>query len=132
VTIHYSQFTIQHSLFTISRVALPSLVSDFHLTMPLIEYVLEPVLEHPALKAALEAAAGAPPERSREVTLSGLTRAGKAMVVAGIAHELRVRKRERPVVVLTADNETAERLRETTSTFLDWLESGAGPHYEPG
>jgi len=87
--------------------------------------LLEPVLEHPAFRAALEAAAGAARERSREVTLSGLTRAGKAMVVAGIAHELRARKLDRPVVVLTADNETAERLRETASTFLDWLESGA-------
>src|SRR2546425_1198595 len=100
--------------------------------MPPIESLLEPVLEHPALKAALEAALGAPRERSREITLSGLTRTGKAMVVAGIAHGLRARKRERPVVVLTADNEAAERLRETTSTFLDWLESGAGPNYEPG
>src|SRR5437660_8063390 len=108
------------------------IVSDFHLIMPSIESLLEPVLEHPALKAALGAALGAAGERAHEVTLSGLTRAGKAMVVAGIAHELRARKRERPVVVLTADNETAERLRETTSTFLDWLESGAGPNYEPG
>src|SRR6266566_2821473 len=121
-----------HSPFTISRVALPSLVSDFHLTMPSIESLLEPVLEHPSFRAALEAAAAAPRARAREVTLSGLTRTGKAMVVAGIAHELRARKRERPVVVLTADNETAERLRETTSTFWDWLESGAGPNYEPG
>src|SRR5437762_3626600 len=99
--------------------------------MPLMRSLLEPVLEHPAFRAALEAAAGTARERSREVALSGLTRAGKAMVVAGIAHELRARKRDRPVVVLTADNETAERLRETTSTFLDWLESGGGPNSEP-
>ena len=93
--------------------------------MPLMRSLLEPVLEHPAFRAALEAAAGTARERSREVALSGLTRAGKAMVVAGIAHELRARKLDRPVVVLTSDNETAERLRETASTFLDWLESGA-------
>src|SRR5438445_4229053 len=117
---HRFDVTIHH----FSRCA-SALVSDFHLTMPPIESLLEPVLEHPALKAALGAALGAAGERSREITLSGLTRAGKAMVVAGIAHELRAHKLERPVVVLTADNETAERLRETTSTFLDWLESGA-------
>ncbi|PYV06009.1 MAG: hypothetical protein DMG26_04100 [Acidobacteria bacterium] len=104
---------------TLSRLRPPNAV------MPLMRSLLEPVLEHPAFRAALEAAAGAARERSREVTLSGLTRAGKAMVVAGIAHELRARKLDRPVVVLTADNETAERLRETASTFLDWLESGA-------
>src|SRR5437773_6177923 len=100
--------------------------------MPQIESLLEPVLDHPAFKAAWGAASSAARAERRTVTLSGLTRTGKALVIAGIAHELRVRKRERPVVVLTADNETAERLRETTSTFLDWLESGSGPNYEPG
>ena len=99
--------------------------------MPQIESLLEPVLDHPAFKAALGAASSAARAERRTVTLSGLTRTGKALVIAGIAHEFRVRKFDRPVVVLTADNETAERLRETTSTFLDWLESGAAPNHEP-
>ena len=85
--------------------------------MPHIRSLLQPVLQHPAFRATLKAAAEGP----SEVILSGLTRAAKAMVVAGLAHELR-----RPLVVLTADNETAEHLEQTTSTFLEWLEGKAG------
>jgi transcription-repair coupling factor (superfamily II helicase) len=94
--------------------------------MPLTEALLQPVFDHPSFKAALAAVSEATDGRAGHVTLSGLTGAGKALIVAGLAHEIRARKIERPLLVVTSDNETAEQLRETTSTFLDWLESGAG------
>jgi transcription-repair coupling factor (superfamily II helicase) len=56
------------------------------------------------------------------VTISGLTSSAKALVVAGVAHQL-----ARPVVVLTSDNETAAHLQRTTSTFCGWLEPLSSP-----
>ncbi len=89
--------------------------------MPHPHSLLQPVFEHPAFRATCQglkqACRSAGPEGQAEVTLSGLTRSAKALVVAGLAHELR-----RSVVLLTADNETADRLSETASTFLQWLE----------
>ena len=91
--------------------------------MPQIEDLLQPILEHPSFRAALGELSQPTPG---EVALSGLTSTAKALVVAGIAHAV-----ELPIVVLTADNESAERLRETTATFLEWLEPqgdrSAGP-----
>ena len=58
---------------------------------------------------------------ARPVALSGLTPAAKALVVAALAHQL-----QRPVVVLTRDNEAAQAYRQTTATFLEWLKPGAG------
>jgi transcription-repair coupling factor (superfamily II helicase) len=87
--------------------------------MPYLETLLQPVFEHPAFRAALAAGAS---EAAAQVVLSGLTPPAKALVVAGLAHELK-----RSLVVLTADNETADRLRQTAATFLEWLEPGATP-----
>lgn len=78
--------------------------------------LLRPVFDHPAFRAARSALEGGGPE----ISLSGLTPTAKSVVVAGLAHELR-----RPLVVFTRDNETADRLRQTTSTFLAWIEGVA-------
>ncbi|MGA3325316.1 MAG: transcription-repair coupling factor [Terriglobia bacterium] len=84
-----------------------------------IHSLLQPLLEHASVRAAIAAlsvpAAGQPP------AISGLTPAAKALVVAALAHQV-----ERPVVVLTQDNETAQNYRQTTATFLEWLKPGAG------
>jgi transcription-repair coupling factor (superfamily II helicase) len=74
--------------------------------------LLQPIFDHPALRAAREAASAS----QAEFAISGLTRPAKALVVAGLAHKI-----ARPLVVLTRDNETAERLRQTASTFFTWL-----------
>ena len=49
--------------------------------------------------------------------LGGLTRTAKALIVASLGHELGC-----PIIVLTSDNETADRLCSATRTFLHWLE----------
>lgn len=83
--------------------------------------LLTPILAHAAFQGALEAlkaeAAGSAP-----ATLSGLTLSAKALVVAGLAHQV-----ARPVVVLTSNNEAATSLERTTSTFLKWLEPRTSP-----
>jgi transcription-repair coupling factor (superfamily II helicase) len=80
-----------------------------------LEARLAPLLDHPALRAAREAArqdtAG-----PRSLTLSGLTPGAKALVVAAVAASA-----VSPVLVLTSGNESADRLSRMTSTYLDWL-----------
>lgn len=90
--------------------------------MPDLRSLLQPVFDHPAFGATRAAAESPPVETRGEPTLSGLTRSGKALVVAGLAHEV-----QRPLIVFTANNETADRLCRTASTFLEWLEPGTGP-----
>jgi len=80
--------------------------------MPHLRSLLQPVFDHPALRAARAAACAG----QFELVLSGLTRPAKGLVVAALAQELR-----RPLLVLTRDNETAERLRGTAATFFTWL-----------
>ena len=77
--------------------------------------LLQPVLDHPSFQAVRSKCASA---GGSEVHLSGLTRPAKAAVLAGLAYEL-----ARPLIVLTAD---PDALRETTATFLNWLEPGSG------
>jgi len=89
--------------------------------MPCIQSLIQAILDHEAFRAVCRTLVGEGREGLPPVTLSGLTGSAKALVVAGLAHELR-----RPVVVLTSDNEAAEELRGTTCTFLDWLEGTAG------
>src|SRR5208337_4432822 len=90
--------------------------------MPNLRSLLDPILEHAAFRGALEALTAVAPGARTPVTISGLTRSAKALVVAGLAHQL-----ARPVVVLTADNETAAHLQRTTSTFRAWLEPLSSP-----
>ncbi|HEV2493898.1 MAG TPA: transcription-repair coupling factor [Terriglobia bacterium] len=85
--------------------------------MSLIEQLLQPVLQHASVKMLLGEVSA--PEGRGEIALSGLTGTAKALLVAGMAHAV-----ERPIVVFTQDNESAERLRTTTATFLEWLEAG--------
>ena len=77
-----------------------------------LQSLLQPVFDHAAFRAA-RAAVSAP---GGESSLSGLTRPAKALVIACLAHEF-----QRPLVVLTRDNETAQRLRQAAATFFTWL-----------
>jgi transcription-repair coupling factor (superfamily II helicase) len=91
--------------------------------MPDLRSLLQPLLDHPALRAARAALVGGPPRApaTEPITLSGLTPSGKAMVVAALTPQV-----QHPVVVLTKDNEAAQAYCQTTSTFLNWLEPAAG------
>jgi len=80
--------------------------------------LLQPLLDHPSVRAAQEALSR---QSALPAAVSGLTPAAKALVVAALAHQLR-----RPVVVLTRDNESAQAYKQTTATFLDWLKPGSG------
>ncbi|MFB3923838.1 MAG: transcription-repair coupling factor [Terriglobia bacterium] len=87
--------------------------------MPSLQSLIQPVFNH----GAFQAACGTVRENApAQIAISGLTGAAKALVVAGLAHEA-----NRPIVVVTADNEAADRLRRSAATFLDWLEPGSGP-----
>jgi len=88
--------------------------------MPDLRHLLNPILEHLAFRGALQALEEAAPSEGARVTLSGLTPSAKGLVVAGAACQL-----SRPVIVLTADNETAANLQRTTSTFAAWLDPGS-------
>jgi transcription-repair coupling factor (superfamily II helicase) len=90
--------------------------------MPNLRSLLNPILEHAAFRGAVQALKAVASGARTPVTISGLARSAKALVVAGLAHQL-----GRPVVVLTADNETAASLQRTTSTFLAWLEPLSRP-----
>ncbi len=80
--------------------------------------LLQPILEHPSLRKAIEVISG--PSASR-IAISGLTISAKSLVLAALAHQS-----GRPMVVLVKDNEATEKFRQTTSTLLDWLEPGTG------
>jgi transcription-repair coupling factor len=90
--------------------------------MPNLQSLLHPILEHAAFRSALRALTADSSAARSPVTISGLTSSTKALVVAGVAHQL-----SRPVVVLTSDNETAAHLQRTTSTFCAWLEPLSSP-----
>jgi transcription-repair coupling factor (superfamily II helicase) len=80
--------------------------------------LLQPLLEHASVRAAIAALSG---PAAQPLAISSLTPAAKALVVAALAHQVK-----RPVVVLTQDNEAAQNYRQTTATFLEWLKQGAG------
>jgi transcription-repair coupling factor (superfamily II helicase) len=102
--------------------------------MPEIRSLLQPILDCAPLRVVRQALG----ERLRSegfrspdfppLTVCGLTRPAKALVLAGLAHDLR-----RPLVVLTSDNEAAEAMRASASAFLAWLEpeGGAAVHTLP-
>jgi len=77
-----------------------------------LDSILQPVFAHPAFRDACAAATTG----SRRVVLSGLTRSAKALIVAGLTHELR-----RPLLVLTKDNGAADYLQQNAATFLGLL-----------
>ncbi|HUZ45102.1 MAG TPA: transcription-repair coupling factor [Terriglobia bacterium] len=88
--------------------------------MSSIHSLLQPIFEHPALKATGEKSDAGALEAGSRISISGLTRPAKGVVSAALAHRL-----ARPTLVLTADNESAERLCLTASTVLGWLDPGA-------
>ena len=79
-----------------------------------MDSILQPVFAHPAFRDACAAATTG----VRGVVLSGLTRSAKALIVAGLAHELR-----RPLLVLTKDNGSAGYLQQNAAAFLGLLKS---------
>jgi transcription-repair coupling factor (superfamily II helicase) len=81
--------------------------------------LLQPLLEHASVRAAI--AALAQPTAGQPPAISSLTPTAKALMVALLAHQVK-----RPVVVLVGDNEAAQNYRQSTATFLEWLEHGAG------
>ena len=87
-----------------------------------LQSLLNPILDHAAFRGALQALTADASGARSPATISGLTSSAKALVVAGVAHQL-----SRPVVVLTSDNETAANLQRTTSTFCAWLEPLSSP-----
>jgi transcription-repair coupling factor (superfamily II helicase) len=80
--------------------------------------LIQPLLENASVRAAIATLSD---PAAKPIALSGLTPPAKALVVAALAHQVK-----RPVVVLTKDNEAAQNYRQTTATFLDWLNPGAG------
>jgi len=73
--------------------------------MPDLRSLLNSVLECAAVRGVLQAVTTFAPGAGAPVILAGLTSSAKALVVAGLAHQV-----ERPLVVVTADNETAANL----------------------
>ncbi|MGH9430551.1 MAG: transcription-repair coupling factor [Terriglobia bacterium] len=63
---------------------------------------------------------GFPVGQPAACSLSGLTRTAKAIVIAGLAHEL-----GHPLLVVTSDNEAADQISRSVEAFLNWLEPGA-------
>lgn len=100
--------------------------------MSKVNSLLGPIFAHPSFQAVhqfLDRTAGPP---AGGLALSGLTASAKALVVAGLAHGI-----ARPLVVLTADNESADRLARAATTFLAWLGQqkisvGVLPEYDCG
>lgn len=101
--------------------------------MPRSSSLLNPVVDHPLLveirsQLALEATSRelAPEANLRSegepLCLGGLTETAKALVIASLAH-----RGKRQIIVLTSDNEAADRLRSVTATFLRWLKPDTTP-----
>ena len=84
--------------------------------MPDIRSLLQPILVHPVIEVARASAT-----TGINVSLSGLTATAKAVATAAWAHQIK-----RPLVAITASNETAEQFQTTARTILEWLEPGAG------
>ncbi len=92
----------------------------------IVEGRLAPLLDHPALLAAREIGR----VRGGSVTISGLTPTAKGFIIAAAASHVRgegpgererARNGSQSLLVLTSDNETADRLARTAATFLGWL-----------
>src|SRR5271157_2341560 len=100
--------------------------------MSKVSSLLDLIFGHPSFQAVrglLDRTAG---PQAGDFALSGLTPSAKALVVAGLAHQI-----AGPLVVLTADNESADRLSRAVTTFLAWLgdqKVGVGvlPEYDCG
>jgi transcription-repair coupling factor (superfamily II helicase) len=89
--------------------------------MSSIQPLIQSILEQPAFRTVQERVQAPSAGDRAETSISGLTPAAKGVAAAALAHQL-----ARPVVVITGDNDAAERLVRTASTVLDWIEPGAG------
>ena len=89
--------------------------------MSSIQPFVQSILEHPAFRAVQERLQTPSAAAEAGLSISGLTPAAKGVAAAALAHQL-----ARPVIVITGDNDAAERLIKTASTVLDWIEYGAG------
>ncbi len=87
--------------------------------MSFIQSLLQPILDHPAFQAAVEFAETDSGRAADGISISGLIPPAKGIAVGVLAHKL-----NRPVIVITADNDAAESLARTASTVLDWFEPG--------
>jgi transcription-repair coupling factor len=90
-----------------------------------LEVCLAPLIDHPALRAALESAVTTASARRASMTISGLTPAAKAFAAATAASGLSAKALCQPVLVLTADNEAGDRLARAAATFFGWLGGSA-------
>jgi transcription-repair coupling factor (superfamily II helicase) len=86
--------------------------------MPYLKSLLQTILATPCLRQAQSRLSAEPPQ---QVVVGGLTAPAKALVLGILAHAV-----PRPLLVITADNETADRLARTASTAMAWIESGSG------
>ena len=84
--------------------------------MPTAASVLDPIFAHPSFGAARQFLERTLPPTGESLAVSGLTASAKALIVAGIAHSITT-----PLIVLTSDNESADRLARAATTFLTWL-----------
>jgi len=84
--------------------------------MSKVASLLDPVLAHPSFQVVWRFLDEAAPPSKETLTLSGLNPTAKALVVAGLAHAI-----ARPLLVLTSDDESADRLARAATTFLAWL-----------
>ncbi len=87
--------------------------------MSFIQSLLQPILDHPAFQAAVEFAETDSGQAADGISISGLIPPAKGIAVGVLAHKL-----NRPVIVITADNDAVESLARTASTVLDWFEPG--------
>jgi len=84
--------------------------------MSKVSSLLDPIFAHPSFQAIHQLLHRPAGSQVMELAFSGLTPSAKALVVAGLAHKI-----TQPLVVLTPDNESADRLARATTTFLVWL-----------
>lgn len=82
--------------------------------------LLQAAFQHPAYQALLQALRGPHPPDFAPPTLRGLAGPAKALVAAALSCDLK-----RPLILLTASNESADRLQEAAAQFADWLQPGA-------
>jgi transcription-repair coupling factor (superfamily II helicase) len=88
----------------------------------------QPIFDHPSFQA-VRSSLQEPTGTRHPLTVAGLTRTAKALLIAGLAHTL-----NRPLVVLTAEQESSETLCQDVATFLNWItpERDAGVFLLPG
>ncbi len=88
--------------------------------MPQVTRLFDSLFSLPAFQAACRVIKEGE-VRPERIALSGLTRTASALLAAGLLH-----KTSHPIVLITQDNESAERLSSAAASLLDWIEPGLG------